>query len=115
MKYLCLVYHEAPHPEMPTQPPDPALAAEARAFDDDLRQRGHLLDTHTLEVASAATTIRIRESRLLVDTSPCAPAPDRLDGYYLIEARDLNDAIRLIARNPSARHGRIEVHPVKPA
>jgi len=107
MKYLCLVYHEAP----PTAA-CPDLAAEVRAYDDDLRQRGHLLAAHTLDDDCAATVIRVREGRLFVDDNACAATRSQLASYYLIEAWDLNDAIRLASRNPSARLGRIELRPV---
>ena len=113
MKYLCLVYHDAPHPEDPSRPDRATLVAEARAYDDDLRQSGHLLAAHTLDDACAATIIRVREGRLFLDDGPCAPTCAQLDGYYLIEARDLNEAIRLASRNPSARLGSIELRPIK--
>ncbi len=109
MKYLCLVYHDPSAAD--------TLAAEAHAYADDLRQRGHFLASHTLEDARAAATVRVREGSLCIDGNladgPCAATKDQLGGYYLIEARDLNEAIRLASRNPAARLGRIEVRPVR--
>ena len=106
MKYLCLVYHDAP-------PADPVPAAEARAYDDELQRRGHFLASHALEDARTSATIQVREGILCVDDGPCAAAKGHLDRYYLIEARDLNEAIRLASRNPAARLGSIEVRPVR--
>ncbi|MFN8516017.1 MAG: YciI family protein [Thermomicrobiales bacterium] len=107
MKYLCLVYHEVSTAA--------ACPDEARAYDDDLRQRGHLLAAHTLESDCAATVIRMREGRLFIDDNACTATRAQLTGYYLIEAWDLNEAIRLASRHPSARLGRIELRPVKDA
>src|SRR5262245_30471800 len=115
MKYLCLVYHDPPHPEDPSRPDRTALVAEAPAYDDDLLRGGHYLAGHTLEAACVAAVVRVREGRLFLDDIPCAPAHAQLGGFYLIEARDLNDAIRLASRNPGARLGHIEVRPIKEA
>jgi hypothetical protein len=113
MKYLCLVYHDPSAADTLACPEHAALAAEARAYDDDLRQRGHFLASHAVEDARASATIRVREGSLCVDDGPCAATKDQLGGYYLIEARDLNEAIRLASRNPAARLGTIEVRPVR--
>ena len=106
MKYVCLFYHDAP-------PTDAVPTAEAQAYDDELRRRGHFLAAHTLEDARVTATIRVREGMVCVDDVPCAATKEQLGGYYLIEARDLNEAIRLAARNPAARLGSVEVRPVR--
>jgi len=113
MKYLCLVYHDLSDVDFLSCPEQAMLAAEARAYDDDLRQRGHFLASHALEDARSAATVRVREGKLCIDDGPCAATRDQLDGYYLIEARDLNEAIRLASRNPAARLGSIEVRPIR--
>lgn len=113
MKYLCLVYHDPPHPEAPRRPAHPVLAAETDAYNTDLRQSGHLLAAHTLDVTCAATIIRVREGCLVLDDGPCSLTHAQLDSSYLIDARDLNEAIRLASRNPAARLGSIELRAIK--
>lgn len=106
MKYLCLVYHDAP-------PTNAACVAETCAYDTELQQRGHVLAAHALEDARATAIVRVRDGRLRIDDGACATTQAHLGGYYLIEARDLNEAIRLAASHPAARQGSIAVHPVR--
>jgi hypothetical protein len=115
MKYLCLVYHDPSHPEAPPQPLAAAYLADAHAYADELRQRDCLLAAHTLEDTRAGTIVRVREGTLLLNDLPCSPIQPRLASYYLIEARDLNQAIRLAARHPAAHLGSIEIRPVSEA
>ena len=63
--------------------------------------------------AHTATTIRVRNGKLAIADGPCAETKEQLGGFYLVEARDLNDAIRVAASLPSARLGSVEIRPVK--
>jgi hypothetical protein len=113
MKYLCLVYHEeAAIDALPASDRD-AFAGENRAFDEELRRSGHHLASDALQPARAATTVRVRGGAVSVTGGPLAETKEQLGGFYLIEARDLNEAIRLAARMPAARLGCVEVWPIK--
>jgi len=82
------------------------------AFTDDLKNSGRLLGNHGLQPTEAATTVRVRDGKITTTDGPFAETKEQLGGYYLIEARDLNDAIQVAAKIPSARFGSIEVRPV---
>ena len=106
MKYLCLVYLER----------EKWHAIDDRECADcgtDLRQRGVLVAAEPLHPVESATTVRIRNGRLSVTDGPFAETKEQLAGFYLIEAVDLNEAIRLASRIPPAREGCIEVRPVR--
>ena len=109
MKYLVLIYDD--ERMMDALPPaeTEGMMAECVAYTDRLRQNGHLLDSRRLEPARTATTLRMRNGRLLTTDGPFAETKEQLGGFILIEAKDLNDAIRLAAGLPWARTGRIEV------
>src|SRR5262245_64994903 len=112
MKYLCLYYmdegqlHALPAGELD------ALVREHLACDDELRASGHLVVAAGLEPAQTSTTVRIRSGRLSTTDGPFADTKEQLGGFLVIEARDLNDAIRVAARMPPARVGCVEVRPI---
>jgi hypothetical protein len=106
MKYLCLVYLEA---DKLHAVPD----RECQACGDGLRKSGLLMAAEALEPVDTATTVRIRNGRMSVTDGPFAETKEQLAGFYLIEARDLNDAIQVAAKIPPAREGSIEVRPVR--
>jgi hypothetical protein len=86
---------------------------ESLAYDDDLRKAGHFLVAHALQPVEAATTIRVRSGKLSTTDGPFAETKEQLGGFILIEARDLNEAIQVAAKIPMARHGSIEVRPIR--
>lgn len=106
MKYLCLVYLEK---GKWNAVPD----RECQACGDGLRESGTLLAAEPLYPVETATTVRIRNGRLTVTDGPFAETKEQLAGFYLIEARDLNEAIQAAAKIPPAREGSIEVRPVR--
>ena len=106
MKYLCLVYLEA---DKLHAVPD----RECQACGDDLRQSGVLVAAEALQPIDTATTVRVRHGRLSVTDGPFAETKEQLAGFYLIEARDLNEAIQMAAKIPPAREGSVEVRPVR--
>jgi hypothetical protein len=90
------------------------LMAEHEVFNSDLVRSGHLLDTNPLERVEAAATVRVRNGTLSVTDGPFAETKEQLGGYYLIEARDLNEAVQVAARIPVAtRAATIEVRPIR--
>ena len=82
-------------------------------FTDDIRKSGHMIAGDSLMPTSAATTVRIRNGKLGTTDGPFAETKEQLGGYYLIEAKDLNEAIQVAARIPGAKTGSIEVRPIE--
>jgi hypothetical protein len=112
MKYLCLIYDDEKQlAEMP-QSEGEAFMGEYFAFTEGIRESGHYVAGEALQPVSTATTVRIRNGQLSTTDGPFAETREQLGGFYLIEARDLNDALQVAARIPSARTGSIEVRPV---
>ena len=107
MKYLCLVYGE----EKNIQTMDDH---ECLAFDQGLRAGGKCIASEALQPVETATTLRVRNGKLSVSDGPFAETKEQLAGFYLVEARDLNEAIQLASKIPPARVGSIEVRPVRP-
>jgi len=106
MKYLCLVYLEE---EKLRVVPD----RECQACGDDLRKGGILVAAEALQPVATATTLRVRNGRAAVTDGPFAETKEQLAGFYLIEARDLNEAIQAASKIPPAREGSIEIRPVR--
>lgn len=107
MRYLCLVYR------------DPAVAAdlddrECVDFDQSLRASGHCIASEALQPVDTATTVRVRGTAITVTDGPFAETKEYLSGFYLVEARDLDEALKIAARIPPARAGSIEVRPIRP-
>ncbi|MEO8258790.1 MAG: YciI family protein [Acidobacteriota bacterium] len=106
MKYLCLVYLE-----------DDKLRAvpdrECAACGEGLKQSGLLVAAEALQPVESATTLRVRNGRVSITDGPFAETKEQLAGFYLIEARDLNDAIQAAAKIPPAREGSIEIRPIR--
>lgn len=110
MKYLCLVYaNEREFAASPESPKDTECAAYAGSLVDDAR----LIAGQALQPVATATTVRVRNGEVSVTDGPFAETKEQLAGFYMIEARDLNDAIRVAAGIPPARVGSIEVRPVR--
>jgi hypothetical protein len=111
MKYLCLVYSEEEKlHSLPESPKD----EECLAYDEALRMSGHCIASEALQPVQAATTVRVRNGKVAITDGPFAETKEQLAGFYLIEARDLNEAIQLAAKIPPARVGSIEVRPIRP-
>ena len=112
MRYLCLCYLEEERLEqLPPGELDALLEAQV-AYDALLRARGHVVASESLASVSTATTVRVRGGKPVVSDGPFAETKEQLGGFFLIEARDLNEALRLAAQFPSARLGSMEVRPV---
>ncbi len=106
MKYLCLVYLSDEHWHACDD-------AECAAYADALTRGGRLLAAEPLHAIDTATTVRVRQGDTLVTDGPFAETKEQLAGFYLVDARDLNEAISIAARIPPARHGSIEVRRVR--
>ena len=107
MNYLCLVYlDEKRLDELPDE--------ECVAYDASIRKSGHCVASEALESVQTATTVRVRNGKTSVTDGPFAETKEQLAGFYMIKARDLNEAIQLASKIPPARVGSIEVRPIRP-
>ncbi len=109
MQYLLLIY--ANEAEPPPADPD-AFLAEYGTFTQGLIQSGAFKAADRLRPTATATTVRVRDGKTLITDGPFAETREQLGGYYLVEAKDLDEANAIAARIPSARQGSIEVRPV---
>lgn len=113
MRYLLLIY-EPEHPPEAEIPPD-LLQAEFAAYDRftrEVRERGVMLGGEALQPTATATSVRVREHGTVVTDGPFAETKEALGGFYLLDCRDLDEAIELAARIPGARRGTIEIRPI---
>jgi hypothetical protein len=107
MKYLCLVYlDEKRLNELPDE--------DCVEFDQSIRASGHCMASEALESVQTATTVRIRDGKVAITDGPFAETKEQLAGFYMINAQDLDEAIRIASRIPPARVGSIEVRPIRP-
>ena len=112
MKYLCLVYIEEKKLEALSKREMDTLVDESLDYDDVLRKSGNYIASDALQPVRTATTIRIHSSKPLITDGPFAETREQLGGFILIDASDLNDAIRVASKIPPARLGCIEVRPI---
>lgn len=113
MKYACLIYGDAnevdPIPETEVQ----ALHDDSVAYHEELKKAGVLVTIAALEPVTAATTVRAHNGKVVVSDGPFAETKEQLGGLFMIEARDLNDAIRIASKHPAARYDAVEIRPVR--
>ena len=112
MQYLCLIYEdEKEWQKMPRSEVEKVMG-EFFAYTDSIRKSGHYVGGNALQPTHTATTVRVRQGRVATTDGPFAETKEQLGGYYLLQARDLNEAIQLAARIPGARLGAVEVRPI---
>ncbi len=110
MQYMLLIY-DCRRPE----PADPGFAealARVNAFADECRRRGAFVSGHPLQAEETATTVSVRDGRTLITDGPYAETHEHLGGAYVLDCRDLDEALELAALCPMAEHGGIEVRPI---
>jgi hypothetical protein len=112
MKYLCLIYDEEKKMAAMSKSEGDAFMGEYGVFTEAVKTSGHYVGGNPLQPVHTATTIRVRNGKLSTTDGPFAETKEQLGGYYLIEANDLNDAIQVASRVPSAKTGSIEVRPI---
>ena len=113
MKYLCLAYEEEGKLNALSRSEWDALRGETLAYVAELKTSGHLIAAEALQGVRTATTVRVRDRKVSMTDGPFAETKETLGGFFLINARDLNDAIHIASRWPSARLGSIEVRPIE--
>jgi hypothetical protein len=106
MKYLCLVYGQ--QKDIQAMRDD-----ECMEYDKSLRQSGRCVASEALQPVETAATVRVRNGKMSVTDGPFAETKEQLAGFYLVEAKDLNDAIQIASKIPPARIGSIEVRPIR--
>jgi hypothetical protein len=111
MKYLCLICAEKVMEQMPDADAESHFEDYAE-FTREIRGSGHYIGCNRLLPAATATTVRVRKGRVTTTDGPFAETKEQLGGYYLIEARDLDEAIGIAARIPGASIGCVEVRAV---
>ncbi len=111
MKYVCLIYGDEVALQKMTKDEMAKLAAEFQEFTGALQKSGKLVAFHGMTAPNTATTVRVREGKTLTTDGPFVETKELLGSILVIEAKDLNDAIRVASTIPSARFGSIEVRP----
>ncbi|HSF19438.1 MAG TPA: YciI family protein [Vicinamibacteria bacterium] len=112
MKYMMLIYDEEQGWDKLSQTEQQQIMARYRQFTQQIQSSGHYLAGSQLHPTSAATSVRLRDGKRLVTDGPFAETREQLGGYYLVEAKDLDEAIGLAERIPSAAMGTVEIRPL---
>ena len=110
MRYLLLIYTE--EPTEPSTADEMAEMEAYNAFTREVQERGLFRGGEALHSTSSATTVRVRNGETVTTDGPFAETKEALGGYYLLDARDLDEAVEMAAKIPAARHGSIEVRPI---
>jgi hypothetical protein len=112
MRYLCLIYSDRAKIDALPKAELDALVREYFALTADLKRSGQYLGGEALQPVRTAKTVRVRNGKLSTTDGPFAETKEQLGGFYLIDAKDLDDAIRVASRIPAARWGSIEVRSI---
>jgi hypothetical protein len=111
MKFLCVICAGKVMEQMP-EPDADRHYDEYAAFTREIRQSGHYVASNRLQPSHTAVTVRVRNGRVSTTDGPFAETKEQFGGYYVIEAEDLGEAVRIAARIPGAQRGCVEVRPV---
>jgi len=114
MQYLLLIYGTESALHQPGNSERDKVLQEYGEFTQSIAKSGHLRGGNELDVTKKAKTVRVRDGKHLVSDGPFAETKEQLGGYYLVEAKDQDEALKIAARIPSARWGSIEVRPIIP-
>jgi hypothetical protein len=109
MKYMLLIYSDE---SAWTESDREACFKESTELTHELHANGHYLGASPLQPVAMATAVRVRGGKPLIADGPFAETREQLGGYFLIDARDLNDAITIASRIPAARKGTVEIRPI---
>ena len=112
MKYLCLIYDEESKMGAMAKSESDAFMGEYFGFTNSIKEAGKYVAGEALQPIRTATTVRVRNGKVTTTDGPFAETKEQLGGFYLIDAVDLNEAIQIASRIPSARVGSIEVRPI---
>jgi hypothetical protein len=112
MKYLCQVWFDGTKLDALPPPEKSRLDRDSLEYDEELQRTGHFIAAEALQAPSTAVTVRVRNGKISTTDGPFIETKEHLGGFILIEARDLNEAIRIASRIPLAKLGAIEVRPI---
>jgi len=112
MQYLLMIYEDESQRAQRTPEDMQAILAGYTTFTKELQEAGKMIAGDALDSVSTATTVRVRDGKTLTVDGPFAETKEQLGGYYLVEADDLDDALAIAAKIPTAKTGSIEVRPV---
>lgn len=113
MKYICLIYTPEAEDLKATEEENAAVFAEYMAFDQTIKAAG--VDTglgDALHPTTMATTVRVRDGKTITSDGPFAETKEQLGGFYILDCKDIDEALKYAAMIPGAKHGSIEVRPV---
>src|SRR5687767_267853 len=113
MKFLGMAYEEERTLDELSEREWLELRQETLDYVEALRQSGRLIDTQALQSTTTASTVRVRDGKLTVTDGPFAETKEVLGGFFIVEARDISEAIEIAAKWPSARFGSVEVRPLE--
>ncbi len=113
MKYLCMIYNEESSWGKMSKGDADKMMGDYFAFTEGIKKSGHYVGGNALQPTQTATTVRLRQGKISTTDGPFAETKEQLGGYYLIEAKDLNDAIQVAAKIPGAATGSVEVRPIQ--
>ncbi|MEZ4530462.1 MAG: YciI family protein [Thermomicrobiales bacterium] len=113
MKYLCIAFQDPEKLDAYTDAEFGQIIERVQLYLEELNEHGNLIDASRLQGPSSGAVIRVRGGQMSITDGPFIETREQIAGYYLIEANDLNDAIRIAARSPSAHLGVVEVRPLK--
>ena len=113
MQYLLLIYQNEAQAGAASPAQMAAMHGEYGAFTQSIVKSGNFTAGDALQATSTATTVRVRDGKTMTTDGPFAETREQLAGYYLVEAKNLDEATSLAARIPSARIGSIEVRPIR--
>ncbi len=112
MKYLCLIYEDEKIWEKMPKADSEKVFGEYYAFEEGIKKSRQYIGGNALQPTQTATTVRVRNGKVSTTDGPFAETKEQLGGYYLIEAKDLNDALQVASRIPGAKFGSVEVRPI---
>lgn len=112
MKYMLLIYGNENSGPVPGTPEFDAYLGEYQSFTDEVQKAGKLVGGEALQPTSTSTSVRVRKSRTETMDGPFAETKEQLGGYYILDCKDLDEAIAYAAKIPDARTGTVEVRPV---
>jgi len=112
MRYVLLIYASEAASSRMTQEERAALMQAHSAFANEMQQRGLLASGEALQSTSTAATVRVRNGKMLITDGPFAETKEQLAGYYVLNCKDLDEAIEMAARIPDALSGSVEIRPV---
>ncbi len=112
MRYLCLIYENEKAWQQMSEADMQKGMAEYNVFTESIKKNGNYIGGEALQPTNTATSVRVRNGKLSTTDGPYVETKEQLGGYYLIKAKDLNDAVQVASRIPGAKHGIVEVRPV---